>query len=197
MTSELQPHQVVLTVLVITLILLPELIITIFKQSTPGCSKRLDHSSLASIWVIIVAAIVVALPFGYYLIPESLCFQFGQVGIIVALSIWLLGLLLRIWSIYTLGSFFSVNVAIHKEHQLIDLGPYAIIRHPSYTGLLLELLALSLTFQHLLSVALIMVPSFLVLMMRIRMEEKILETHLGDEYRFYQQQTYFLLPYLF
>ena len=197
MTYELRPDPVLLTAIVMALILLPELIIHLARQSCSLSSIRVDDSSLASIWVTIVTAIVIAVPFGYYLIPESLFFQLNRTGVIVLLSIWLFGLLLRIWSIYTLGSFFTVNVAIHKGHQLIASGPYALVRHPSYTGLLLELLALSLTYQHFISIALIMIPSFLVLMRRVRMEEKILEAHLGDEYRSYQQQTYFLLPYLF
>ncbi len=197
MTYESRPDPVLLTAIVMALILLPELIIHLVRQSSASSSKRVDDSSLASIWVTIVTAIVIAVPFGYYLIPESLFFQLDPTGVIVMFSIWLFGLLLRIWSIYTLGSFFSVNVAIHDEHRLIGSGPYALVRHPSYTGLLLELLALSLTYQHFISIALIMVPSFLVLMRRVRMEEKILVAHLGDEYRSYQQQTYFLLPYLF
>jgi len=197
MTLELYPRQVLLTVIVCLLILIPELLILGVKQSSAVSSKRVDRSTLASLWLIIVTSIVIAVPFGYFIIPENLYFRLGQSGVIITLSILVLGLLLRVWSIYTLGSFFTVNVAIHKEHQLIHTGPYTLVRHPSYTGLLLELLALSLTFQHLLSVGLIMIPSFLALMRRVHMEEKILEEHLGEKYRSYQHQTYYLLPYLF
>jgi protein-S-isoprenylcysteine O-methyltransferase Ste14 len=42
----------------------------------------------------------------------------------------------RLWAFQTLGRHFTFELALLKNHELITKGPYAIVRHPSYTGLL-------------------------------------------------------------
>ena len=46
-----------------------------------------------------------------------------------------LGLLLRWWSFVALGKYFTVVVKTSEDQQVIDRGPYRVLRHPSYTGL--------------------------------------------------------------
>ena len=46
----------------------------------------------------------------------------------------MVGVALRWYSVIYLGRFFTANVAILKDHQLVDTGPYRFVRHPSYTG---------------------------------------------------------------
>lgn len=197
MALAMRPNPVLFSAIIGLIIILPELIIHITKQSQLRSSHRKDRFSLASLWTIILSSIVVAIPFGYYLIPESLYLPLDTWGTVATLTILFVGLFLRCWAIYTLGSFFTVHVAIHQEHKIISKGPYALIRHPSYTGLLLELLALALSYQHALSLGIIMVPAFIMLLIRIQMEERVLREHLGEDYRFYQKQTYVLFPYLY
>jgi protein-S-isoprenylcysteine O-methyltransferase Ste14 len=73
-------------------------------------------------------------------------------------------------------------------------GPYRVLRHPSYTGLLLAVLGLSLTSANL---AAIVVYNFCVIaafVYRINVEERVLRDGLGDEYAEYMQHTYRLIP---
>ena len=93
-----------------------------------------------------------------------------------------------------LGRFFSVDVAIAQDHQVVDTGPYRVVRHPSYTGLLLQCAGLGLALGTVLSLFLIVVPTFLVLFYRIQVEEKALLTNLGESYAAYIQRTKRLLP---
>ncbi|KAI0328965.1 ICMT-domain-containing protein [Cubamyces sp. BRFM 1775] len=51
-----------------------------------------------------------------------------------ACMLGILGGLLRIWCYRTLGEFFTWEASVQREHKLITDGPYAIVRHPSYTG---------------------------------------------------------------
>ena len=53
--------------------------------------------------------------------------------------ITLLGVLFAIWARFTIGKEWSAEVQIKEGHQLIRTGPYAHIRHPIYTGILLAL----------------------------------------------------------
>ncbi|KAL6303662.1 hypothetical protein BKA93DRAFT_787307 [Sparassis latifolia] len=47
------------------------------------------------------------------------------------------GGLLRLWCYRALGRFFTYQLSVKHEHQLITVGPYAIVRHPSYTGMIM------------------------------------------------------------
>ncbi len=190
-------HPVVLPSIIGFIIFVLELILTWKKRSKARTATRVDRSTLAFIWGIVLTSILTAIPFGWYHIPPGLAFSLSQVEIDFCIVLLLAGLMLRCWSVYTLGSFFTVNVAIHREHRLISAGPYALLRHPSYTGLLLELLALGISYQHVLSLAIVVIPTVIMLLVRIQMEERVLSQHLGQQYSDYQNQTYALLPYLY
>ncbi|TFK91287.1 hypothetical protein K466DRAFT_542025 [Polyporus arcularius HHB13444] len=57
--------------------------------------------------------------------------------------VWV-GALLRLWSYHTLGELFTFEVLVTPDHRLITSGPYAHVRHPSYTGIALLLLGVQL-----------------------------------------------------
>ena len=76
-------------------------------------------------------------------------------------------------------------------------GPYHLMRHPSYTGMLLAFAALAGTFQNWLSLACILVPILAALAYRIYVEEIALEATFGDEYRQYAAETKRLIPGVF
>jgi protein-S-isoprenylcysteine O-methyltransferase len=107
------------------------------------------------------------------------------------------GQLLRWWSIATLGRLFTVNVAIREGHQLIDSGPYRYIRHPAYTAILLFHVGAGLCLCNALSLIALTVPTTLVLLNRIRVEEDVLLSGLGDRYRGYMTRTKRLIPGLY
>jgi protein-S-isoprenylcysteine O-methyltransferase Ste14 len=107
-----------------------------------------------------------------------------------------LGLALRAWAILTLGRSFRTTVAVDDDQAVIRRGPYARIRHPSYTGLLVFLLGLGLaagTWYSVLAGLLIPLPSLLY---RIRVEEAELTRVLGPAYRSYAAATDRLIPKL-
>jgi len=104
------------------------------------------------------------------------------------------GQLLRWWSVATLGRFFTVNVSIHEGHQVIQSGPYRLIRHPSYTAILLIYGGAGLCFANPISLFALTIPVLLVLLYRIRVEEQVLQSALGSAYRDYMQRTKRLIP---
>ena len=52
---------------------------------------------------------------------------------------------LRLWCYKTLGSLFTFQVTIRPNHKLIASGPYAIVRHPSYTAICIMFIGVTLT----------------------------------------------------
>jgi protein-S-isoprenylcysteine O-methyltransferase len=107
------------------------------------------------------------------------------------------GIALRWHSIIHLGRFFTVNVAIHSRHEIIDTGPYKLVRHPSYAGALLASLGFALTLRNWLALALVMVPIAWAFGRRIATEEAALASALGLPYTNYMQRTRRLVPYIY
>ena len=55
----------------------------------------------------------------------------------VGAALIIAGMMMRVQTFRKLGRFFRYDISIQKDHELIVTGPYAYVRHPSYTGLLL------------------------------------------------------------
>jgi protein-S-isoprenylcysteine O-methyltransferase Ste14 len=107
------------------------------------------------------------------------------------------GLALNWIGIGTLKKQWSVAVVVSQDHQLVDTGVYRFIRHPIYTGVLLELLGFGVALANWLSILLILLPNIASLAYRIIVEEKVLERHFGDQYRDYEHRTKRLIPGIF
>lgn len=83
-------------------------------------------------------------------------------------ALMLAGMLLRAWSIRVLAGFFTVDVTIAADHRLIRSGRFRRVRHPSYTGLLLTVLGLSVCARQLAGAAGRRGPAWQALRRRIR-----------------------------
>ncbi len=76
----------------------------------------------------------------------------------------------------------------------LGLGPYRIVRHPSYTGALMAFLGLALCLANWASLAVLLVQIFLVFRWRVHVEEAALIDALGEPYRDYMKRTKRLIP---
>jgi protein-S-isoprenylcysteine O-methyltransferase Ste14 len=103
---------------------------------------------------------------------------------------------LRLWPVFVLGDRFSGLVAIQAGHTLATHGIYAVIRHPSYLGLLVNGLGWALAFRSGVGVLLaaLMLP---VVLARIRAEEALLRSEFGAAYDAYRARTARLIPGLY
>jgi protein-S-isoprenylcysteine O-methyltransferase Ste14 len=97
----------------------------------------------------------------------------------------------------SLGKSFSANVALRNGQQLKRDGLYAWARHPSSTGLWLIFLAYGLHSGDGLSVAIAIVPTTIVLIYRIRVEEAVLRSAFGKAYDDYARSTRRLIPFVY
>ena len=106
------------------------------------------------------------------------------------------GLLFSLWARHSLGQNWSVTVTVKEGHELVTSGPYALVRHPLYTGLLLALSGCALAvgeWRGLLAVAL----TFVVLWPKLRLEEKWMREQFGESYEVYSQRVARLVPHVF
>lgn len=119
-----------------------EILLTITRRSRSKTGVKQDKSTLGMIWVVIGLSITA----GGFVARSSFLWDHGvwmfqmpsgpALGV-AAVGLFAAGLLLRWWAIVTLGRFFTVDVTIEKDHQLVERGPFRWVRHPSYTGVLL------------------------------------------------------------
>jgi len=109
----------------------------------------------------------------------------------------LFGLVIRWISILILRKYFTVDVSIQAGHKIIQSGIYKYLRHPSYTGMLLSFFGLAISLNNWISFCVILFPFIYVLLKRIKIEEKALNSSFGNEYLIYSKNTWRLIPWLF
>ena len=111
----------------------------------------------------------------------------------IAVVLAMLGFAFTWWARIHLGRLWSAAVTLKADHTLIRSGPYAITRHPIYTGLLLAVLATALargSLSGLLGFGLIL----LGLVLKLRQEEQFLHTQFGSAYDAYKKDVPALVP---
>jgi protein-S-isoprenylcysteine O-methyltransferase len=111
-----------------------------------------------------------------------------------AMAIFWCGLLLRNWSVRTLGKFFRTTVIVQDDHQLITTGPYRYLRNPSYTGAILMFAGIGLAQGNAFSLLAMLVASLLGYGVRIRAEDAALRSRFGETYDAYKRRTWALIP---
>jgi protein-S-isoprenylcysteine O-methyltransferase Ste14 len=117
------------------------------------------------------------------LVAVSLVFMWAGVG-------------LRWWCFRTLGHYFTFQVMTSADQQVITGGPYRVLRHPSYAGIMLILFGIGLTYGNWISLAALVILPLIGFMNRIRVEEAALEAALGGRYTTYAAGRKRLVPFV-
>ena len=144
----------------------------------------------------ILAGAVLFTPWTSQVLGEKPLWQFDNFGVYVMAALTLAGISFTWWARIHLGRFWS-NAITHKEgHRVIDTGPYGLVRHPIYTGLIAGMLATGIavgTLTAMLGAVLISLGMW----QKARMEEGFLTTELGAEaYGSYCRRVPMLVPFL-
>jgi protein-S-isoprenylcysteine O-methyltransferase Ste14 len=105
------------------------------------------------------------------------------------------GVAFAIWARVTLGRNWSGTVTIKQDHELIRTGPYALVRHPIYTGIMFAVLGTAIFDGEIRSIILI-VATFSLLIHKMRMEEQFMTEQFGSGYTNYRQNTKALVPFV-
>src|SRR5262249_32890318 len=103
------------------------------------------------------------------------------------------GIGFAIWARFTLGSNWSGTVQVKESHTLVISGPYRIVRHPIYTGILVAMLGTALGTGRLRSF--LAVPlAFSAWRIKSLHEEGFMLEQFGNEYREYKSKVKALIP---
>lgn len=107
----------------------------------------------------------------------------------------LLGFGFAVWARIVLGRNWSGMVTVKEDHTLITRGPYAWVRHPIYTGILLALLGTAITLGTILNLVEVPVVAF-AFWLKLRTEEKFMYETFGEQYTAYRQHVKALIPHV-
>ncbi len=172
-----------------------EIFIAIATRTRRGGGKVNDRGSMLILWLMITASITacnwIAGARGPNLPGSAHHWKLASVLVIAA------GLILRAVAIFSLGKSFSANVAIRHTQTVYREGLYRLVRHPSYSGLLIVFLAIGLHTQNWHSLAAVLLPTTAALLYRIHVEEAALKHAFGPEYDQYIRETKRLIPGLY
>jgi protein-S-isoprenylcysteine O-methyltransferase Ste14 len=159
------------------------------RQESPG-------SRAAHLLPLLIAAVLLWIRgdardgwlFQYFLTPSLTLFWIGA-------AITAAGLGFSAWARVHLGRNWSATVTVKQDHELIRTGPYAIVRHPIYTGLLSGFIGTALAigqWRGVVAVAIVLVAFW----RKLQLEERWMSETFGEDYRRYRARTKALIPFL-
>jgi protein-S-isoprenylcysteine O-methyltransferase Ste14 len=175
--------------------LMSELLLTVTRRSRSKTGTKQDRSTLGTIWLVIAVSVMA----GVFVTQnfQAIALPYGRMFASAGVVLFVAGLILRWWAIITLGRFFTVDVTIEKDHELVERGPFRIVRHPSYAGVLLAFVGFGLSLRNWAALLVILVPIGAAFIHRINVEEDALSCALGARYAEYMKRTKRLLPFVY
>jgi protein-S-isoprenylcysteine O-methyltransferase Ste14 len=156
-----------------------------------GPAERIRRSFASPIWIstVVVTALSVGVPRADWLPLEVHATWVRVLGLAVLLA----AAVLTVWARLALGAMWSAAPTVKEEHKLRTGGPYAITRHPIYTGLLAMLLGTALVAgggRWIVPFAVFLVA----LEFKIRIEERLMLAEFPDDYPRYRRHVPRLVP---
>lgn len=122
---------------------------------------------------------------------------FGTVAVPwTGLALMWCGIGLRTWSFQTLGRYFTFTVQTSEDQPVISSGPYRVLRHPGYAGVLLASIGVGLVIANWVSLAVLTFAVLSGLVYRITVEERVLGAALAGRYQSYAGKRSRLIPFI-
>jgi len=116
---------------------------------------------------------------------------------LLAVTFILLGVAWRWYAIRTLRGYFTRDVAVSADQQVVQSGPYRLTRHPAYSGTFLTMLGVGLAMTNWASLATLLICVFSGHFYRVKVEEKALIRAIGQPYIEYMRHTRRFIPLVF
>ena len=105
----------------------------------------------------------------------------------------ILGISYAIWARVHLGRNWSPIPNVKEGHELITSGPYRLVRHPIYTGIIVAALGTGLVIPVWLVIFIVMTAVFI---WRVHVEEELMTKQFPSQYPEYKKRTWALLPFI-
>ncbi len=114
----------------------------------------------------------------------------------IGAGVTMTGMAVAIWARFILGRQWNTTISIQENHELIRRGPYKVVRHPIYTGVLLAALG-SVLALHTIGAAIGLLLLFITYAAKISREDRWLVKELGESYAEYRREVAAMVPWLY
>lgn len=175
--------------------LVPELKIARRARQTAGGADSKDSGSFRVMTRMLTAALVLVFPLAFldrWSFPAETRLSAFITGVLLIVA----GSMIRRLCWRTLGEYFTGDIQVRSDQPVIRTGPYALVRHPSYTGGIMMHTGMGLALCSWLSLALLTLTALATYIHRVRIEERVLLDTLGEPYRIYMQERKRFIPYV-
>jgi protein-S-isoprenylcysteine O-methyltransferase Ste14 len=156
----------------------------------------------AQIGMVVLGMVLCAVMFYYLWIPLPLSISASAARVlgVIGLAVYLEGCAFMLWARRTLGRMWGLStsqqVKLLDDHELIQSGPFAFVRHPMYFGWWAAMLGLTLLYPTWM-VFILFLSSLIAFAGRARREEAVLAERFGDQWTAYKAHTKFLIPFIY
>ncbi len=151
---------------------------------------RLPQSALMiAAYLLLFARTAAVGPLALRVVPASPASAYA------GLALTLAGLIITVWARFFLGKNWSATPTIKQDHELIRSGPYAFVRHPIYSGLLLAILGTAIYVGELRGL-LAFVLAVIGFKWKTLTEESFMREQFGTQYDDYKRQVKGLVPFI-
>jgi protein-S-isoprenylcysteine O-methyltransferase Ste14 len=149
-----------------------------------GDQKSSDRFSVILILLMsFISVVVPVVDWAYFKDAGGSFTIYSAIGIAMVVT----GISFRAWAVRSLGKYFTATVQIKDDHRLVKTGPYHIVRHPSYTGAFLALIAGGVILESLTGFIISCIAMIIAYYVRIGIEEKELIARFGNDYLAYRK----------
>ena len=160
---------------------------TVYHQGAPQRLRYMIPVLLG--WYLVFRGYRFRPPFNIHLIPQT------DAILVAAAILCLCGLGFCLWSRAVLGRNWSGTVTLKENHELIVRGPYRLVRHPIYTGLLAMLLATWMEQSHIAGmIGFVLV--FISFWIKLSGEEELMVNQFPDQYAAYRERVKRIIPFV-
>jgi protein-S-isoprenylcysteine O-methyltransferase Ste14 len=160
------------------------------KRSATRAGPRWRFTVLGALLVVWLGLRQFPKYFARPLLPASVVWAYT--GLVLTAG----GLGFTIWARRVLGTNWSAMPSIKKDHELIQRGPYRLVRHPIYTGLLLAVFGSCLAGGRVGELCVVAMAAIL-LIVKLKAEEALLMRQFPDAYPQYRRRVKAIIPFLY
>jgi len=159
-------------------------------QRIEPAASRIMRISIFVIAIVLLLPVRIPLPWLYLQLWQTGFWPFW-----LGAAVTIAGLLFAVWARGYLGRNWSRSVTIKQGHELITSGPYAVVRHPIYTGILTGFLGMAIAISQVRGF-IVVVLILIAYWTKLRIEERWMRSQFGETYAAYARDTAALVPYL-
>jgi len=160
-------------------------------RSQPTGERLLQIAIGVCVWSVAISHKFGVYPLNLHVLPQVQWARYSGLLLVIV------GIAFAIWARIYLGGNWSASVTVKEGHNLVTSGPYSIVRHPIYSGLLLAILGTVVAMRTELRGLIGLTAIFIIFLLKSRTEETFMQQEFGARYSDYRRRVKALIPFVY